>query len=796
MDLRKVLPAGVLLDGKYRIERVIGAGGFGITYAAHDLGLNTTIALKEYYPSELSVRESTMSVRAKSNSERELFERLRQSFVQEARLLWKFRHPSIVRVLSVFEAHGTAYMAMEYEDGRSLKQWMRSLGRRPTQEELDRIFQPLLDALEVLHEASFLHRDVAPDNIIIRGDGSPVLLDFGAARRVVGERSNQMTGLVKQGYSPQEQYTTDGKAQGPWTDIYALGATLYHLVMGVPPPESTARFIEDLMTPATEAEGDWRPGFLEGIDRAIAVRPQDRPQSIAELRPILFADAEPIIRTGRPRTSPNGGSRTAAGSSAEIVTPGAAAALASAGAARPAHGGGMLRVGVVAALLAAGAFGVYQYHGNPLAALGPAGDSPRGAVPSPVAAPQQQIALPAQPSPSAQPAQTPQASQFPATTPAVTPVSTAPVPVPAQPTDRTETISPSAVPSVRDAILPGNPGVAPRREPQVRPEAERREPPQQAEDSARQADEALREAVRLASGAAGAVDHVRARALFETAASAGRAEAMAWLGRIYLNGLGTTADPAKARDWFERAATAGDVGSMAQLGQIYQSGQGAAQDPAKAREWYERAAAAGHTASIHTLGTIFYHGQGTAQDQGRARELFERAAQGGNVQSMLNLAHIYKTGVGLAQPDFAKAREWYERAATAGHSSAMNQLGVIYNDGLGVAKDAAAARQWFERGVAGGNSVSMWNLAKLMNSGQGGTADYPRAAKLLLTAAQQGGLENLTQELNGTMVKWHRSTRTEIKRELKRLGHYTGQVNDIWDDAAKKAVSAYRGSAR
>ena len=242
MDLRQVLPAGLVLDGKYRIERVIGAGGFGITYAAHDIGLNTTIALKEYYPAELGVRDGTMSIRPKSNNERNLFERLRASFVEEARTLAKFRHRSIVRVLSVFEAHGTAYMAMEFEDGRSLKAWMRELGRLPAQAEVDGIFYPLLDALEALHEASFLHRDIAPDNIIIRPDGSPVLLDFGAARRVaVTERSSQMTGLIKLGYSPQEQYTTDGKAQGAWTDIYALGATLYHVITGAPPPSAPRR---------------------------------------------------------------------------------------------------------------------------------------------------------------------------------------------------------------------------------------------------------------------------------------------------------------------------------------------------------------------------------------------------------------------------------------------------------------------------------------------------------------------------------------------------------------------------
>jgi TPR repeat protein/serine/threonine protein kinase len=799
MDLRKALPAGVLLDGKYRIERVIGAGGFGITYAAHDLGLNTTVALKEYYPAELSVRDSTMSVRARSNNELDLFVRLRLSFVQEARLLAKFRHPSIVRVISVFEAHGTAYMAMEFEEGRSLKAWMRSIGRKPLQAELDQIFQPLLDALEVLHEASFLHRDVAPDNIIIRDNGSPVLLDFGAARRLATEASNQMTGLVKQGYSPQEQYTTDGKAQGPWTDIYALGATLYHLVMGEPPPEATVRSLEDTIRSATEAEGDYRPDFLAGIDAAVAVHPQDRPQSIAELRPLLFAGAEPVVRTSRPRTSPPSApkphttrltarpQRSAAG---PTPPPSPSRSLT-----RPA-----LRIGAAASLLGFAMLAVAQYPGNPINDIVAGLQQPRGgpAIPAPQAATAQSRGgnepasnwtggtRPTNPAATSQPATPPPATGQ----PTVPPVRNDAPP----PSERVETQPSSDIPSVRDVVTPSltaTPDPAARRD--ADPSRERL---RTADDLARQADEALREGLRLANGTGGPVDHQRARALFEIAASAGRAEAMAWLGRIYLNGLGVAADAAKARDWFERAAAAGDVQSMAQLGQMFQSGQGTAQDLPKAREWYERAANAGHAQSIHTLGTLYYHGLGATQDQAKARELFERAAQSGTVQSMLNLAHIYKSGTGLPQPDLAKAREWYERAAALGNASAMNQLGVIYLDGLGVPKNAATARSWFERGVNGGNQVAMWNLAKMMNAGQGGAADYARAAKLLLTAAQQGGLEQLTQELNGTMAKWHRSTRTEIKRELRRLGHFTGEINDVWNDAAKKAINAYRTAQR
>jgi len=292
MNTRDVLPPGTMLDGKYRIDRLIGAGGFGMTYRAHDLGLNQTVAVKEYYPAQFGMRDGTLTVRPATAKDRDLFDRLKESFLREARTLAQFRHPAIVRVVSVFEGHGTAYMVMEFEDGQSLKSWLDGLGRAPTQAELDRIVAPLLEALEVMHKAAFLHRDIAPDNIIVRGDGSPVLLDFGAARRVMAELSGALTGIVKQGYSPQEQYANDPRAQGPWSDIYALGATLYRCVTGATPAEATIRMLDDPVKPAAEAAAGrgYRPGFLAAIDRAMALRPADRPQSISALRAVLFAE--------------------------------------------------------------------------------------------------------------------------------------------------------------------------------------------------------------------------------------------------------------------------------------------------------------------------------------------------------------------------------------------------------------------------------------------------------------------------------------------------------------------------
>ena len=173
LDSRLQLPIGTVLDGSYRIEGLLGFGGFGVTYAAEDFNLGTTVALKEYYPIEFGDRDSTMSVRPKSERHKTTFQWGRSSFLQEARMLARFRHPSIVRVSRVFEAHSTAYMVMDFEQGQNFEQWLTALGRPPTQEELDRIVAPVLDALELMHGQQFLHRDIAPDNIIVRPDGTP-----------------------------------------------------------------------------------------------------------------------------------------------------------------------------------------------------------------------------------------------------------------------------------------------------------------------------------------------------------------------------------------------------------------------------------------------------------------------------------------------------------------------------------------------------------------------------------------------------------------------------------------------
>jgi Protein kinase domain len=292
LDGRLALPANAILDGSYRIARVVGSGGFGITYEAKDLSLGTTVALKEYYPVEFGDRDSTMCVRPRLAKHERIFEWGRANFLEEARTLARFEHPSIVRVSRIFEANATAYMVMRFERGRSLETWLASLGRPPTQEELDSIVAPILDALEMLHAQNFVHRDIAPDNIIVRADSTPVLLDFGAARRAVAEATRALTGVIKAGYSPHEQYTSNGRLQGPWSDLYALGGTLYRAVTGQPPEEATLRVGDDRMPSAVKAaNGDYRPRFLAAIDACLEVRPSARPQSVPQLRAMLLGQS-------------------------------------------------------------------------------------------------------------------------------------------------------------------------------------------------------------------------------------------------------------------------------------------------------------------------------------------------------------------------------------------------------------------------------------------------------------------------------------------------------------------------
>jgi WD40 repeat protein/serine/threonine protein kinase len=291
------LPSGTVLVGDYRIERVLGAGGFGVTYLAEELALARLVTIKEYFPSDIAARADGIDVAPRSLEAAGDYNWGLERFIEEAQTLAKFNHTNIVQLHRYFRDNKTGYMVLHFEEGQSLKGWLKALGRAPRQKELDTILAPLLDALEMIHKADFLHRDIAPDNIIIRKSGDPVLIDFGSARGEVASRSKTISALVKPGYSPYEQYAETSRRQGPWTDIYAMGATLYHAVAGKRPPDAPSRMVNDEFIPASEAAlSSYRAGFLKAIDKALLLKVESRPQSIAAWRGDLLAPDAP--RTG------------------------------------------------------------------------------------------------------------------------------------------------------------------------------------------------------------------------------------------------------------------------------------------------------------------------------------------------------------------------------------------------------------------------------------------------------------------------------------------------------------------
>lgn len=290
---------------EYTIESVLGYGGFSITYLAHDTSLGAHVAIKEYLPQEIAGRdEGTAFVipRASKDAIRHYHWGLK-NFVKEARALARFKHPNIVRVLRFIEANGTAYTVMEYEEGQTLAAYLKDTGQLD-ESNLLRIVMPILNGLHAVHEVGLLHLDIKPENIYLRQDGSPMLIDFGSARQAMTESRPTGRITLTHGYAPVEQYPDKGKL-GPWSDVYAMGATMYRCITGKRPDDSLERYRAvldyktDPLKPATlAAAGRYRPVILECIDRAMQIYAKERPQSARELQDALLGRGTKSTRTG------------------------------------------------------------------------------------------------------------------------------------------------------------------------------------------------------------------------------------------------------------------------------------------------------------------------------------------------------------------------------------------------------------------------------------------------------------------------------------------------------------------
>lgn len=271
------LPAGYQL-AEYRIERLLGEGGFGLTYLALDTHLSKQVAIKEYLPSDWALRRGDNSVVARSESVSADYREGLQAFIHESRTLARFDDRNIVRVHRFIEANDTAYLVMEYCAGGTLEDLLERKGRLD-EEQVRRTLGPIMNGLQLVHEADVLHRDIKPHNIMFRDPDTPVLIDFGAARQITMSKSRSVGAIVSPPYAPLEQYSRRGNV-GPWTDIYALAAVAYRCLTGQGLPDAPDRVEQDEFQPLVGRVGD--SPFLRAVDRGLALKSADRPRTLRE----------------------------------------------------------------------------------------------------------------------------------------------------------------------------------------------------------------------------------------------------------------------------------------------------------------------------------------------------------------------------------------------------------------------------------------------------------------------------------------------------------------------------------
>lgn len=286
------LPTGTELEG-YRLDRVLGGGGFSLVYLATELASGHVVVIKEYFPTKLAERNAEGMIVPRGEAEADRLSRGRKLFFQEASILANLQHPNIVHVLNFFQDKGTVYMVMSFEEGKNLQDYLQARKGRLSERFLRTVFPPLLDGLELIHSKDILHLDIKPGNIHIRPGGQPLLLDFGAVHGFGESRRMQPGQVISPGFSPVEQYEPNGYV-GPWTDIYAFGATMRACIEGKAPIDARDRRVLDELKPASVLyRKQYSESLLQAIDWAMEVDPLLRPQSIAPFREALLREEEP-----------------------------------------------------------------------------------------------------------------------------------------------------------------------------------------------------------------------------------------------------------------------------------------------------------------------------------------------------------------------------------------------------------------------------------------------------------------------------------------------------------------------
>ena len=701
MTNQQLQPGALLQGGKYRIERILGQGGFGITYLATQELLDRRVAVKEFFMRDFCSRgQDTASVTLGTASNREFMERYRAKFLKEAKVIAQLNHPNIIRIYDIFEENGTAYYVMEYIEGESLSDMVKRRGALPEQEAVAYI-RSVAEALKYVHARSTNHLDVKPGNIMVqRTDNRVFLLDFGLSKQydTDGSQTSSTPLGISHGYAPIEQYSPEGVRKfSPQTDVYALGATLYYLVTGHTPPAAG----ELLSAPLEGFPPAVSPAVREAVIQAMQVRKQDRPATVEQFEALLpgkpntqtemESGKTPEEEETRPLMPENKDEDT---EQTHILNP-----------------------------------------ETPRQPEDPARKTASGETPpKPLVTNKKQVKI---------------ALSIGAALLLIVLVVNLFLPKNAE----------ELFQEGYDAYLTADYATA---EDLFQQSAEKGYADAQArlgdmyyesrgvtQDYFKAADWYLKAAeqgnahaqfmlgVMYENGEGVEKDDEQAVVWYTRAAEQGTIWAQYNLGLMYYNGKGVAKDYGKAAQWISKAAEQGDADAQVQIGYMYESGEGVAKDEAKAAEWYRKAAEQGDTYGQCNLGNMYEYGKGVAKDLEQAFEWYAKAAEQGHARAQNNLGILYEQGEGVAQ-DYAKALEWYTKSAEQGYAYAQSNLGDLYYYGRGVAKDYSKAFKWYLKAAGQGHGYACYSAGWMYEHGEGVAKNYSEAVRRYKLAANSG----------------------------------------------------------
>ena len=708
MDSAQLTTGASLQGGKYHIERVLGQGGFGITYLATQKLLNRKVAIKEFFMRDFCSRMGdTSSVSLGTEGNRAVMDRYMAKFLKEAQTIAALDHPHIIRIYDIFQENNTAYYVMEYIEGESLSQLVKKRGPLPEEEVLHYI-RAVASALKYVHQRHINHLDVKPSNIMVRrSDHRVFLLDFGLSKQYDAE-GNQTSSTpvgISHGYAPMEQYTPGGvKDFSPQTDIYALGATLYYLLTGITPPTASDLLETELSFPATLS-----PQFGQVIRESMQLRKTSRPKDVDAFLALLpqpeEEDEVTVVDVKVPGTEDAG----TAGEDKEEVKPkfpidlkkiliGVAAAVVliimivlvvprSSGTAEEIYNAALEAYDERDYETAAALYRKAAEKGNANAQCNLGYMYANG--------------------------------------------------------EGVEQDDAEAIKWYRQAAEAGN--IAAQYNLALRYESGNGVAQDDVEavkwyrKAAEQGDADAQYELggKYANGEGVTQDDAEAVEWYRKAAGQDHARAQCDLGYMYETGRGVSQDHVEAAAWYRKAAEQGNAVGQYNLGVLYDNGRGVELDDVEAIKWYRKAADQGDVDAQFNLGVMYDNGEGVAEDDAEAAEWYRKAAEQGFAKAQYYLGIAYDNGDGVAQDD-AEAVKWYRKAAEQGYASAQNNLGAMYANGEGVAKDDAEAVRWYRKAAEQGSAQAQYNLGRMYDYGRGVAVDDAEAVEWYRKAAVQG----------------------------------------------------------